>query len=115
MPTATSRWRIKRCNALGFKEMKRKTAEVWRKPMMNLFMAALATITFGVGAARAAAHPADSPAPRVSKAYVSNGAFDWRRNRPNWQAPWYAYSESGKCFVWTPNAYHYACDPNARY
>lgn len=47
--------------------------------------------------------------------YVSNGSFDWRHERPNWQVPWYAYDESGHCFVWTPNAYHYACDPNSRY
>jgi hypothetical protein len=83
--------------------------------MMKLFMVALATITFGFGVARAAGYPTDPPAPRVSKGYVSNGSFDWRRNRSNWQPPWYAYSESGKCFVWTPHAYHYACDPNSHY
>jgi len=44
--------------------------------------------------------------------HVSNGSFDWRRERPNWQVPWY---EGGERFVWTPNAYHYACDPNSRY
>jgi hypothetical protein len=47
--------------------------------------------------------------------YVSNGSFDWYHKGPNGQVPWYAYSESGKCFVWTPNAYHFACDPNSHY
>jgi len=47
--------------------------------------------------------------------YVSNGSFDWRHRRPGESVPWYAYSQSGNCFVWTPNAYHYACDPNSRY
>jgi len=47
--------------------------------------------------------------------YVSNGSFDWFHKRPNGQVPWYAYSESGKCFVWTPNAYHFACDPSSHY
>lgn len=83
--------------------------------MMKLFMVALATVTLGIGAASAASHRADPRAPRVGKAYVSNGSFDWRRNRPNWQAPWYAYNESGHCYVWTPNAYHYACDPDSHY
>jgi len=47
--------------------------------------------------------------------YVSNGSFDWRRRHPGEPVPWYAYSQSGHCYVWTPNAYHYACDPNSRY
>jgi len=47
--------------------------------------------------------------------YVPNGSFDWRHRHPGVPVPWYAYSQSGHCFVWTPNAYHYACDPNSRY
>ncbi|MDR3468725.1 MAG: hypothetical protein P4M07_22585 [Xanthobacteraceae bacterium] len=47
--------------------------------------------------------------------YVSNGSFDWRHRRHGQAVPWYAYSQSGNCYVWTPNAYHYACDPNSRY
>lgn len=47
--------------------------------------------------------------------YVPNGSFDWRHRRPGQPVPWYAYSQSGNCYVWTPNAYHYACDPNSRY
>jgi hypothetical protein len=47
--------------------------------------------------------------------YASNGSFDWRHRHPGQTVPWYAYSQSGNCYVWTPNAYHYACDPNSRY
>ena len=54
-------------------------------------------------------------AQREEQNYVSNGSFDWRRRHPGVPVPWYAYSQSGNCFVWTPNAYHYACDPNSRY
>jgi hypothetical protein len=47
--------------------------------------------------------------------YVSNGSFDWRHRRHGQQVPWYAYGINSNCFAWTPNAYHYACDPNSRY
>jgi hypothetical protein len=88
--------------------------------MRKLWIATVvAASALGIGATRAdesgfyrepatVSHAADS-------AYVPNGSFDWRHRRRNEQVPWYAYSQSGHCFVWTPNAYHYACDPNSRY
>jgi hypothetical protein len=53
--------------------------------------------------------------PGVRDGYVMNGAFDWRRLRPGQEMPWYAHGYSDDCVAWTPNAYHYACDPNNRY
>lgn len=53
--------------------------------------------------------------PAVRDGYVMNGAFDWRRLRPGQEMPWYAHGYSNDCVAWTPNAYHYACDPNNRY
>jgi hypothetical protein len=47
--------------------------------------------------------------------YVMNGNFDWRRVRAGEKMPWYARGYSDDCVAWTPHAYHYACDPNARY
>jgi len=32
----------------------------------------------------------------------------------NKDAPWYARNDSG-CTAWEKNAYHYECDPDARY
>jgi hypothetical protein len=32
----------------------------------------------------------------------------------NKDVPWYAHSNGG-CAAWEQNAYHYECDPNARY
>lgn len=52
---------------------------------------------------------------QLEENYISNGSFDWRHGHRGAPVPWYAYSQSGNCFVWTPNAYHYACDPNANY
>jgi hypothetical protein len=53
--------------------------------------------------------------PGARDGYVMNGAFDWRRLRPGQEMPWYAHGYSDDCVAWTPNAYHYACDPNNRY
>jgi hypothetical protein len=53
--------------------------------------------------------------PAVRDGYIMNGAFDWRRLRPGQEMPWYAHGYSNDCVAWTPNAYHYACDPNNRY
>jgi hypothetical protein len=86
--------------------------------MTKLLMVTAAIVTLSIAAANANGYSARQRAARVIAAdqtYVSNGSFDWRHERPYRQVPWYAYSESGHCFVWTPNAYHYACDPNARY
>jgi hypothetical protein len=86
--------------------------------MTKLLMATATILTLGIAAANANGYLADQRATGLNsadQAYVSNGAFDWRHKRQYRQVPWYAYSESGNCFVWTPNAYHYACDPNARY
>jgi hypothetical protein len=83
--------------------------------MTKLLMTTAAILTLTVAAANANGTQADPRASGVTQGYVSNGSFDWRHKRPGWHAPWYAYSESGHCFVWTPNAYHYACDPNSRY
>jgi hypothetical protein len=86
--------------------------------MTKLLMAAVAIITLNIGVAKADNYPADARAPGASgtrHVYVSNGSFDWRHQRNDQHVPWYAYSNSGHCFVWTPNAYHYACDPNSRY
>jgi hypothetical protein len=52
---------------------------------------------------------------RIRDGYVMNGAFDWRRLRPGQEMPWYAHGYSNDCVAWTPNAYHYAGDPNNRY
>ncbi len=89
-----------------------------RKPWIATIIAASA---FGVGAAMAdeSGYYREPPGAvrhvAADSAYVSNGSFDWRHRRRNEQVPWYAYSQSGHCFVWTPNAYHYACDPNSHY
>jgi hypothetical protein len=83
--------------------------------MTKLLMTTAAILTLTVAAANANGYQADPRPAGVTQGYVSNGSFDWRHKRPGWQAPWYAYSEAGHCFVWTPNAYHYACDPNSRY
>jgi hypothetical protein len=32
----------------------------------------------------------------------------------NKDVPWYAHKDGG-CATWEQNAYHYECDPNARY
>jgi hypothetical protein len=80
--------------------------------MTKLLMATVAILTLNIAAANADSYSAGRRAPGI---YVSNGSFDWRHKRLGRHVPWYAYSESGNCFVWTPNAYHYACDPNARY
>jgi hypothetical protein len=53
--------------------------------------------------------------PAVRGGYTMNGNFDWRRLRPGEKMPWYAHGYSNDCVAWTPHAYHYACDPNARY
>jgi hypothetical protein len=53
--------------------------------------------------------------PAIRDGYIMNGAFDWRRLRPGQKMPWYARGYSSDCVAWTPNAYHYACDPNNRY
>jgi hypothetical protein len=53
--------------------------------------------------------------PAVRGGYIMNGNFDWRRLRPGEKMPWYAHGYSDDCVAWTPHAYHYACDPNARY
>ena len=96
-----------------------KTLQTLEETMTKLLMATAAILTLNIAAANANGYPADPRAAGVYSAagqtYVSNAAFDWRHKRPYRHVPWYAYSESGNCFVWTPNAYHYACDPNARY
>jgi hypothetical protein len=53
--------------------------------------------------------------PAVRGGYIMNGNFDWRHLRPGEKMPWYAHGYSNDCVAWTPHAYHYACDPNARY
>jgi hypothetical protein len=86
--------------------------------MTKLLMATAAILTLNIAAASANGYPADPRPAGINstyQAYVSNGAFDWRHKQHYREVPWYAYSESGNCFVWTPNAYHFACDPNARY
>jgi hypothetical protein len=95
-----------------------KLQRLEEKMTTKLLMATVAILTLNIAAASANGYPAGQRATGVYAAdqtYVSNGAFDWRHKRPYRHVPWYAYSESGNCFVWTPNAYHYACDPNARY
>jgi hypothetical protein len=86
--------------------------------MTKLLMATAAILALSTAVASANDY-SDNARPAginsADQAYVSNGSFDWRHKRQYRQTPWYAYSESGNCFVWTPNAYHYACDPNARY
>ena len=62
---------------------------------------------------RAGTHPEANPT--VRGGYIMNGDFDWRRLRSGKKMPWYAHGYSDNCVAWTPNAYHYACDPNARY
>jgi hypothetical protein len=94
------------------------TAEDLEYAMTKLLMAGAAIITLNVGLAKAEGYPAavrHSGAKAAHHVYVSNGSFDWRRQRNDQHVPWYAYNESGHCYVWTPNAYHYACDPNSRY
>jgi hypothetical protein len=51
--------------------------------------------------------------PAVRDGYVMNGNFDWRRRGEH--RPWYAHGYSDDCVAWEQHAYHYACDPNARY
>jgi hypothetical protein len=51
----------------------------------------------------------------IRDGYIMNGNFDWRRVRAGEKMPWYARGYSDDCVAWTPHAYHYACDPNARY
>jgi hypothetical protein len=58
-------------------------------------------------------HPYVDADPAARGGYVMNGNFDWRRR--NEPVPWYGQGYSDDCVAWTYNAYHYACDPNARY
>jgi hypothetical protein len=51
----------------------------------------------------------------IRDGYIMNGNFDWRRVHAGEKMPWYARGYSDDCIAWTPHAYHYACDPNARY
>jgi hypothetical protein len=87
--------------------------------MTKLLMATATILTLNIAAANANDHPTDQRATGIhsgiDQTYVYNGSFGARHQRQYRQVPWYAYSESGHCFVWTPNAYHYACDPNAHY
>jgi hypothetical protein len=105
-----------------------------RNVMQKLTIALLATAALGVLPISAAA-AADAPGvhhhrarhhagaygpyviadPAVRDGYVMNGAFDWRRLHPGHEMPWYAHGYSSDCVAWTPDAYHYACDPNNRY
>ena len=86
--------------------------------MTKLLMATVAIFALNLTAANADGDPGRSGAPAIAhsgadqKTYVSFGGRHQRQDR---RVPWYAYSESGHCFIWTENAYHYACDPNARY
>jgi hypothetical protein len=86
------------------------------KNMTKFLMATAAILALNIAAANANGYRADQRAVSVNsdvdQSYVSFGGRHQRQYR---RVPWYAYSESGHCFVWTPNAYHYACDPNARY
>ena len=70
----------------------------------GLAMALVTTIGLSVGAAGA-----NDTALASRRVAASHDA-----GRPA-QAPWYAYDEAGHCYIWTPHAYNYACDPNARY
>jgi hypothetical protein len=83
--------------------------------MTKLLMVTVAFMSLGVGMASADGYPIAPHASGANHVYASKDSFDWRHKRPDRQIPWYAYSESGHCFIWTLNAYHYACDPNARY
>jgi hypothetical protein len=84
--------------------------------MTKLLMATAAILALNIAAANANGYRADQRAVSVNsdvdQSYVSFGGRHQRQYR---RVPWYAYSESGHCFIWTENAYHYACDPNARY
>jgi hypothetical protein len=102
--------------ALGSSGVRKVKLERLEEKMTKLLMATVAILTLNIAAANADGYSANPHAPAgIDQSYVSNGSFDWRHKRPYRHVPWYAYSESGNCFVWTPNAYHYACDPNARY
>jgi hypothetical protein len=102
--------------ALGSSGVRKVKLERLEEKMTKLLMATVAILTLNIAAANADGYSANPRAPAgIDQSYVSNGSFDWRHKRPYRHVPWYAYSESGNCFVWTPNAYHYACDPNARY
>jgi hypothetical protein len=93
--------------------VKRQTQE---QNMTKLLMATVAIFALNLAAANANGDPAGPRAgythSGADQIYVSFGARHQRQDR---RVPWYAYSESGHCFVWTENAYHYACDPNAHY
>jgi hypothetical protein len=114
-PISGSPRRKKALGVLGIGKMKLQRLE---EKMTKLLMATAAMLALNTAAASANGYPADPRAAGINSAdqtYVSNGGFVWRHKRHYRQIPWYAYSASGNCFVWTPNAYHYACDPNARY
>ena len=88
-----------------------------KKILVSSIAIGVVAATMGITAAKAGdqVYRAGYPAVVVHH-YVSNGSFDWRRARNDRRPiPWYAYDEGGHCFTWTEHAYHYACDPNARY
>ena len=82
-------------------------------------MAAILMSGLSVSIAAAAHHHAragDSSDLAIRDGYIMNGNFDWRRvRRAGEKIPWYAHGYSDDCVAWTPHAYHYACDANARY
>jgi hypothetical protein len=104
-----------------------------RNVMQKLVLAAVATAALGVMAvsvaaaadAQGARHrirhhvwvgdygPYFGADPAVRGPYVMNGNFDWRRRGEH--RPWYAHGYNDDCVAWSPDAYHYACDPNYRY
>lgn len=84
--------------------------------MTKLLMATVAIFTLNVVAANANGYPADRRDADVhSGIEQTHVSFAGHHQRYDRRVPWYAYSESGHCFVWTANAYHYACDPDAHY
>jgi hypothetical protein len=98
--------------------LKNETAKTGKK-MTKLLMVTAAILTLNIATANANDYLADQRAPGINsgveQTHVYNRSSGWRHERQYRQVPWYAYSESGNCFVWTPDAYHYECDPNAHY
>jgi hypothetical protein len=101
---------------LGSSSVGKAKLQTREAKMTKLLMATVAILTMNIAAANADGYPADPRAvyahSGVDQTYVPFAGHSQRHYR---RVPWYAYSESGHCFIWTENAYHYACDPNARY
>jgi hypothetical protein len=85
------------------------------KSLFTGIVVCVALAVFAGNANAYKAHTHKTHKAHTHKTYIMNGEFDWRRQRPGWEMPWYSHGYSNGCVAWTPHGYHYECDPNGRY